>query len=111
MSVESVQHWQEPEISGLTEDPRIEILEKKFDLVTTNFNATLHQITAQQEVMEANFQQLFLRLSKANLGQTNFGSSTINEPPGTMSSTPHAKDNQPSVMDQAGGLRVTGQGS
>jgi hypothetical protein len=110
VSIESVQHSQEPEISGLTEDPRIEILEKKFDLVTTNFNATLHQITAQQEVREANFQQLFSLLSKANLGQ-NLGSSTVNEPPGNMSSTPHAKDNQPSVMDQAGGLRVTGQGS
>ncbi|MFN9981475.1 MAG: hypothetical protein ACK53Y_16240, partial [bacterium] len=70
----------------------------------------LHQITAQQEVREANFQQLFSLLSKANLGQ-NLGSSTVNEPPGNMSSTPHAKDNQPSVMDQAGGLRVTGQGS
>jgi hypothetical protein len=111
MSLESVQQLQDPEISGLTEDQRIELLEKKFDMVTTNFNATLHQITAQQEVTDANFQQLFLLLSRANLGQTNLGSPTVNKPPSTMSGAPHAKDNQPSMVDQASGLKVTGLGS
>jgi hypothetical protein len=92
VSLESVQQSQDPEISGLTDDPKIEKLEKKFELVTTNFIATLHQITAQQEVTEANFQQLFLLLASANLGQTQLGSSSENEPSGTTPRTPHAKD-------------------
>jgi hypothetical protein len=98
------------DILGLSENPRLDNIEKAFENVPYSFNSKFILLAFQQEFTQNDLQALIQLLDKAQNTQPfmNVGGGTQ----GIGHKTPHMKANQPHVMDQASGsARATGQGS